>query len=87
MSTKVKIETCRFCTEPVRWVEVVIGQRQERQVYVLPIDAEPHVDGRVVEREGAFRLLGGKKRPQAGESTFRLHGRSNCGPGMRRDPR
>ncbi len=79
MSTKVKIETCRFCSSPVVWVDVTIGQRQERRICKLPIDAEPHDDGRVVEREGTFRLLAGKKQPQPGESTFRLHGRSNCG--------
>lgn len=77
--TAEKVKPCRFCHEPVRFVDVVIGQRQERHVMELPIDAEPHVDGRVVEREGTFRLLAGKKVAQPGELTFRLHGKSNCG--------
>lgn len=86
-STKVKTKPCRFCGESVVFVDVSIGQRQERQVHTLPIDAEPHDGGRVVEREGTFRLLAGKKQPMPDEPTYRLHGSSNCGPGARRDPR
>lgn len=83
MPTATKTKPCRFCDADVRFVDVAIGQRQERETHTLPIDAEPHPDGRVVEREGAFKLLPASKRPQPGESAYRLHGKSNCGPGAR----
>lgn len=78
-----KVKNCRFCDELVRFVEVTIGKRQDRQTHVLPIDAEPHDGGRVVERDGVFRLLQGGKAAQPNEATFRLHGASNCGPSSR----
>lgn len=87
VSTKPKVKPCKFCDDDVVFVDVAIGQRQERVVHTLPIDAEPHDDGRVVERDGTFRLLAGRKQPMPNEATYRLHGSSNCGPGARRDPR
>lgn len=84
-TTKQKVKPCKFCQHDVVFVDVSIGTRQERQVHVLPIDAEPHDGGRVVHRDGTFRLLAGKKQPMPDESTYRLHGQSNCGPGARRD--
>lgn len=83
-TTKIKAKRCKFCDEMVRFVDVTIGKRQERRVVTLPVDAEPHDDGRVVERDGTYRLLAGGKSAQPNEATFRLHGSSNCGPGARR---
>lgn len=71
-------ERCEFCGASIRQTEVVVGAPPGRAVLML-IDAEPHPDGRIIERrDGSFRLLGTKNRVAPNRAAFRKHGRSGC---------
>lgn len=82
-STASRAKTCTFCSDdpPLRFVEVRIGKRRDAETHVLPIDVEPHPDGRVIERSdqrGAFKLLAPSAVVPEGVPAYRLHGASNC---------
>lgn len=70
------ITTCRYCRDapPVRQVDVIVGQLPGRVVPML-VDAEPHPDGRIIERlDGRFRLLGDVRYRKPGVAGYRAHG-------------
>jgi len=75
-------KTCRSCNAQILWVQVIGPDGQPKQkpdgkVQVMPVDFEPHAEGRVVvyDRNGSLvgRVLGRDEEPKIGEKTRRAH--------------
>jgi hypothetical protein len=73
---------CRSCTARILWVQVLGADGQLKRkpggkVQVMPVDYEPHPEGRVVvyDRDGSLvgRVLGRDEEPKIGEKTRRAH--------------
>lgn len=76
---------CRWCPGEVeiREVEVLVGPPPGNPV-MLKIDALPHPDGQVLERDDhQFRRMLPDQLRGTVKALYRIHGRKTCGPDAR----
>lgn len=76
---------CRWCPGEVeiRQVEVLVGPPPGNAV-TLMIDALPHPDGQVLERDDhKFRRMLPDQLRGTVKPLYRIHGRKTCGPAAR----